>query len=106
MYTTILFSITRYIHLSVFLYLLPSLGFVSSPPQAVCEVRTKGVFPTLQVIDAVCSGSVGRLNKLHLWKLFSLDSLNEHLLSNPSTVELTYRTPTRHRLVAEYTILN
>ncbi|XP_053184754.1 cilia- and flagella-associated protein 65 [Scomber japonicus] len=77
---------------------LDSSGFVSSPPQAVCEVRTKGVFPTLQVIDAVCSGSVGRLNKLHLWKLFSLDSLNEHLLSNPSTVELTYRTPTRHSL--------
>ncbi|KAM7380772.1 hypothetical protein PAMP_004045 [Pampus punctatissimus] len=75
---------------------LDSSGFVSSPPQVVCEVRTKGVFPTLQVTDAFSSGSVGGLNKVHLWKLFSLDSLNEHLLSNPSSTELTYRTPTRH----------
>ncbi|XP_067459268.1 cilia- and flagella-associated protein 65 [Thunnus thynnus] len=77
---------------------LNSSGFVSSPPQAVCEVRAKGVFPTLQVTDACSSGSVDRLDKVHLWKLFSLDCLNEHLLSNPSTVELTYRTPTRHSL--------
>lgn len=74
-----------------------SPGFVSSPPQAVCEVRAKGVFPTLQVIDVCSGGSVGRLSKVQLWKLFSLDSLNEHLLSNPSHAELTYRTPTRHR---------
>eukprot|EP00064_Thunnus_orientalis_P002417 superscaffoldBa00000175_g2424 len=65
---------------------------------SMCEVRAKGVFPTLQVTDACSSGSVGRLDKVHLWKLFSLDCLNEHLLSNPSTVELTYRTPTRHSL--------
>ncbi len=67
----------------------------------MCEVRAKGVFPTLQVIDVCSGGSVGRLSKVHLWKLFSLDSLNEHLLSNPSHAELTYRTPTRHRLGAE-----
>lgn len=101
-------SLTQYFQLSVSFYLSfsLSLGFVSSPPQAVCEVRAKGVFPTLQVTDACSSGSVGRLSKVHLWKLFSLDILNEHLLSNPSTVELTYRTPTRHRLRAEYTIHN
>lgn len=45
---------------------------------------------------------MGRLSKEHLWKLFSLDSLNKHLLSDPSSSELTYRTPTRHRLGAEY----
>ncbi|XP_070771214.1 cilia- and flagella-associated protein 65 [Enoplosus armatus] len=77
---------------------LNASGVVSSPPQAVCEVRAKGVFPTLQVTDACSGGSVGRLSKVHLWKLFSLDSLNEHLLSNPSPAELTYRTPTRHSL--------
>ncbi|XP_023144688.2 cilia- and flagella-associated protein 65 [Amphiprion ocellaris] len=71
-------------------------GFVSSPPETLCEVRAKGVFPTLQVVDACSGGSVGRLSKMHLWKFFSLDSLNEHLLSNPSPAELTFRTPTRH----------
>ncbi|XP_040004712.1 cilia- and flagella-associated protein 65 isoform X2 [Xiphias gladius] len=71
-------------------------GFASSFPQAVCEVRTKGVFPTLQVADVCSGGSVSRLSKVHLWKLFSLDSLNKHLLSDPSSVELTYGTPTRH----------
>ncbi|XP_033474057.2 cilia- and flagella-associated protein 65 [Epinephelus lanceolatus] len=76
--------------------MLNTSGFVSSPPQAVCEVRAQGVFPTLQVIDVCSGGNVGRLSKVHLWKLFSLDSLNEHMLSSPSPVELTYRTPTRH----------
>ncbi|XP_035860503.1 cilia- and flagella-associated protein 65 isoform X3 [Sander lucioperca] len=78
--------------------MLNASGFVSSPPQTVCEVRAKGVFPTLQVIDVWGGGSVGSLSKVHLWKLFSLDSLNEHMLSNPSPAELTYRTPTRHSL--------
>uniref|UniRef100_A0A3P8SQ41 Si:ch1073-349o24.2 n=1 Tax=Amphiprion percula TaxID=161767 RepID=A0A3P8SQ41_AMPPE len=64
--------------------------------ETLCEVRAKGVFPTLQVVDACSGGSVGRLSKMHLWKFFSLDSLNEHLLSNPSPAELTFRTPTRH----------
>ncbi|XP_054471804.1 cilia- and flagella-associated protein 65 [Anoplopoma fimbria] len=78
--------------------MLNASGFASSPPEAVCEVRAKGVFPTLQVIDVCSGGSVGRLSKVHLWKLFSLDSLNELMLSNPSPAELTYRTPTRHSL--------
>ncbi|XP_036966082.1 cilia- and flagella-associated protein 65 isoform X1 [Acanthopagrus latus] len=77
---------------------LNASGCVSSPPQTLCEVRAKGVFPILKVIDACGSGSAGRLSKLHLWKLFSLDSLNEQLLSNPSPAELTYGTPTRHSL--------
>ncbi|XP_070694450.1 cilia- and flagella-associated protein 65 [Pempheris klunzingeri] len=77
---------------------LNASGFVSSPSQPVCEVRVKGVFPTLKVTDICSGGSVGRLSKVQLWKLFSLDSLNEYLLLNPSSAELTYRTPTRHSL--------
>ena len=72
-------------------------GLASSPLQAVCEVRAKGVFPTLRVIDVCSGGSVGRLSKGHLWKLFSLDRLNELMLSNPCPAELTHRTPIRHR---------
>ena len=65
------------------------------------------MFPILKVIDACGSGSAGRLSKLHLWKLFSLDSLNEQLLSNPYPAELTYGTPTRHRLGSElYSVSN
>ncbi|XP_071368292.1 cilia- and flagella-associated protein 65 [Centroberyx affinis] len=75
---------------------LNASGFVSSPAQKVCEVQGEGVFPTLQVIDACSGGSVGGLSKVQLWNLFSLDGLNEHLLSSPSPPELTYRTPTRH----------
>ncbi|XP_071348758.1 cilia- and flagella-associated protein 65 isoform X2 [Trachinotus anak] len=77
---------------------LNTSGFVSSSPQAVCEVRAKGVFPTLQVTDVCSGGSVAGLSKVHLWKLLSLDRLNKHLLSNPSSAELTYETPTRHSL--------
>ncbi|XP_029386708.1 cilia- and flagella-associated protein 65 [Echeneis naucrates] len=77
---------------------LNTSGFVSSPPQVVCEVRAKGVFPTLQVTDVCSVGSAAKLSKLHLWKLFSLDNLNKNLLANPSSAELTYRTPTRHSL--------
>lgn len=85
-----------------------SLGSVSSPPKAVCEVRAKAVFPTLQVTDACSGGSVRRLSKVQLWKLFSLDSLNEQLLAIPSPAELMYK-PRRsevkaQRSGAEYTI--
>ncbi|KAK2906267.1 cilia- and flagella-associated protein 65 [Channa argus] len=83
---------------------LNSSGLVSSTPQAVCEVRAKGVFPTLQVIDVCSSGSADRLSKDHLWKLFSLDGLNEHLLSNPSSSEFTYKNCTRHRLHSDPSI--
>ncbi|KAK5861375.1 hypothetical protein PBY51_022778 [Eleginops maclovinus] len=75
---------------------LNTSGLASSPLQAVCEVRAKGVFPTLRAIDVRSGGSVGRLSKGHLWKLFSLDRLNELMLSNPCPAELTYRTPARH----------
>lgn len=72
-----------------------------SSPQAVCEVRARGVFPTLQAMDAWSCGCVGRLSKTHIWKLFSLDCLNDQLLSNPSSEELTFQTPTRHRSASE-----
>uniref|UniRef100_A0A3Q2QD15 Uncharacterized protein n=1 Tax=Fundulus heteroclitus TaxID=8078 RepID=A0A3Q2QD15_FUNHE len=77
--------------------LFPGLGL--SPPQKLCEVRAQGVYPTLQVTDACSGGSVARLCKQDLWTLFSLDSLNEHLLSTPSAKERTLKTPTKHRSV-------
>uniref|UniRef100_A0A3B4YKV7 Cilia and flagella associated protein 65 n=1 Tax=Seriola lalandi dorsalis TaxID=1841481 RepID=A0A3B4YKV7_SERLL len=82
---------------------LNTSGFVSSPPQPVCEVRAKGVFPTLQVTDVCGCGSVAGLSKVYLWKLLSLDNLNKHLLSIPSSAELTYGTPTRHSCPSIFT---
>ncbi|XP_068602653.1 cilia- and flagella-associated protein 65 [Brachionichthys hirsutus] len=78
--------------------MLNASGCFSSLPQAVCEVRAKGVFPTLKVIDARGFGSVGNLSKMHLFKLFALDSLNTHLLSSPSSTELFHKNPSRHSL--------
>ncbi|XP_027877734.1 cilia- and flagella-associated protein 65 isoform X2 [Xiphophorus couchianus] len=72
-------------------------GFGVCPPEKLCELRAKGVFPTLQVVDACSSGSVDRLCKQYLWKLFSLDSFNEHLLSTPCPAEITFKAPTKHR---------
>ena len=63
----------------------------------LCELRAEGVFPTLQVADARCGGSVGGLSKKQLWSLFSLDSLNSHLLSRSSPQDLSYRKPGRTR---------
>uniref|UniRef100_UPI0037E8BD37 cilia- and flagella-associated protein 65 n=1 Tax=Semicossyphus pulcher TaxID=241346 RepID=UPI0037E8BD37 len=77
---------------------LNASGNASSPPKAVCEVRAEGVFPTLKVIDVCSTGSMAPLSKVHLWKLFSLDNFNKFLLCNPSTAELTYRTPVRHSM--------
>ncbi|KAM4561619.1 cilia- and flagella-associated protein 65 [Fundulus diaphanus] len=78
--------------------ILNASGLGLSPPQKLCEVRAKGVYPTLQVTDACSGGSVARLCKQDLWTLFSLDSLNEHLLSTPSAKERTFKTPTKHSL--------
>ncbi|CAL8266013.1 unnamed protein product [Lota lota] len=77
---------------------LSATGCVLGAPGLLCELRGEGVFPTMQVADARCGGSVGGLSKRQLWSLFSLDSLNKHLLSCPSPRELTYRKPTRHSL--------
>ncbi|CAB1426783.1 unnamed protein product [Pleuronectes platessa] len=71
-------------------------GLESSSSKAVCEVRAKGVFTTLQVTGVCGGGSLGTLSRMHLWQLFSLDSLNRHLLSNTSSAELINRTPTKH----------
>ncbi|NXM70139.1 CFA65 protein, partial [Serilophus lunatus] len=60
-----------------------------------CIVAT-GVYPTLCITDACSAGSTNNISKLHLWKLFSLDTLNEYLERDPAPGELTYRVPTRH----------
>ncbi|XP_077437145.1 cilia- and flagella-associated protein 65 isoform X1 [Vanacampus margaritifer] len=77
---------------------LDSSGALLSPLQALCEVRAKGVFPTMQVSD-VCSGGVAAwLSKTYVWKLLAVDGLNAQLLSLPAPVEHTYRSPRGHSM--------
>ncbi|KAM9284669.1 cilia- and flagella-associated protein 65 [Cariama cristata] len=64
--------------------------------QPLCCIVATGVYPTLCIADACSAGSACGISKLHLWKLFSLDILNEYLERDPTPSELTYRVPTRH----------
>ncbi|XP_061648370.1 LOW QUALITY PROTEIN: cilia- and flagella-associated protein 65 [Phyllopteryx taeniolatus] len=80
-------------------------GMPLSPPQPVCEVRGKGVFPTLQVTDVFSGGIVAWLSKTYVWKLLSVDSLNGQLVCMPSPVEHSYRSPRRHSMRTYPTIL-
>ncbi|XP_075613027.1 cilia- and flagella-associated protein 65 isoform X3 [Balearica regulorum gibbericeps] len=64
--------------------------------QPLCCIVATGIYPTICIADACSAGSASGISKLHLWKLFSLDTLNEYLDRDPAPSELTYRVPTRH----------
>ncbi|NXT62710.1 CFA65 protein, partial [Chaetops frenatus] len=64
--------------------------------QPLCCIVARGVYPTLRITDACTTGYARSISKLHLWKLFSLDILNEYLERDPGPGELTYKVPTRH----------
>ncbi|NXK96416.1 CFA65 protein, partial [Formicarius rufipectus] len=64
--------------------------------QPLCCIVATGVYPTLCITDACSAGSANNISKLHLWRLFSLDTLNEYLKQDPTPDELTYTVPTRH----------
>ncbi|NWR55549.1 CFA65 protein, partial [Bucorvus abyssinicus] len=64
--------------------------------QPLCCIVATGVYPTFCITDACSAGSASGISKLHLWRLFSLDTLNEYLERDPTPGELTHRVPTRH----------
>ncbi|NXC20444.1 CFA65 protein, partial [Corythaeola cristata] len=64
--------------------------------QPLCCIVATGVYPTFCVIDACSAGSASGISKGRLWRLFSLDTLNEYLERDPTPSELTHRVPTRH----------
>ncbi|XP_055575401.1 cilia- and flagella-associated protein 65 [Falco cherrug] len=72
------------------------LASTKEEQQPLCCIVAKGVYPTFRIADACSAGSASGISKLHLWKLFSLDTLNEYLQRDPAPSELTYRVPTRH----------
>ncbi|XP_072325408.1 cilia- and flagella-associated protein 65 isoform X1 [Scyliorhinus torazame] len=62
----------------------------------MCCVTADGVYPMVFISDARCLGSIRGISKQQLWRLFSLDTLNEYLQRDPTGGELLYRVPTRH----------
>ncbi|NWX21409.1 CFA65 protein, partial [Aegotheles bennettii] len=64
--------------------------------QPLCCVVATGVYPTLCIADACSEGSASSISKLLLWRLFSLDTLNEYLEQDPTPSQLPCRVPTRH----------
>uniref|UniRef100_A0A8C4T5I7 Cilia- and flagella-associated protein 65 n=1 Tax=Erpetoichthys calabaricus TaxID=27687 RepID=A0A8C4T5I7_ERPCA len=64
----------------------------------LCQIKARGVYPMITVTDARSSGSSKGISKRHLWKLFSLDTLNSYLQRDPTPSELIYRVPTRHSI--------
>ncbi|XP_070585217.1 cilia- and flagella-associated protein 65 isoform X2 [Erythrolamprus reginae] len=62
----------------------------------VCCVVANGIYPSICIVDACGTGSASGISKLHLWRLFSLERLNQYLDREPTPQELTFRVPTRH----------
>ncbi|NXI43348.1 CFA65 protein, partial [Galbula dea] len=74
----------------------PDLASTKEEQQPLCCIVATGVYPTFCVADACSAGSASSISKLQLWRLFSLDTLNDYLEQDPTPGELTYRVPTRH----------
>ncbi|XP_063017984.1 cilia- and flagella-associated protein 65 isoform X3 [Melospiza melodia melodia] len=72
------------------------LASVKEKEEFLCRVVATGVYPTLRITDACTTGTARRNTKMHIWRLFSLDTLNEYLELDPTPGELTYKVPTRH----------
>ncbi|XP_041057147.1 cilia- and flagella-associated protein 65 [Carcharodon carcharias] len=68
----------------------------SEEGKPLCCVTADGVYPMIFISDARCLGSISGISKQQLWRLFSLDTLNEYLQRDPTEGELLYRVPTRH----------
>uniref|UniRef100_UPI00398E9F00 cilia- and flagella-associated protein 65 isoform X2 n=1 Tax=Pristiophorus japonicus TaxID=55135 RepID=UPI00398E9F00 len=70
----------------------------SEENEPLCRVTVDGVYPVIFISDARCLGSISGISKQQLWRLFSLDTLNEYLQRDPTDGELLYRVPTRHSI--------
>ncbi|KAM6151943.1 cilia- and flagella-associated protein 65 [Erethizon dorsatum] len=66
--------------------------------QELCQVSLVAVYPLLSILDACPLGGAKGITRKHLWRLFSLDTLNSYLACDPTPRELTYRVPTRHSM--------
>ncbi|NXO04903.1 CFA65 protein, partial [Rhinopomastus cyanomelas] len=71
-------------------------GSTKEKQQPLCCIMATGVYPTLCIAYARSAGSASGISNLQLWRLFSLDKLNEYLEQDPTPSDLIYRVPIRH----------
>lgn len=84
-------------YLFVFLAQATDLESTKEEQQPLCCIVATGVYPTFCITDACSAGSASGISRFYLWRLFSLDTLNEYLEQELTPGELTHRVPTRHR---------
>ncbi|NXP06353.1 CFA65 protein, partial [Thinocorus orbignyianus] len=72
------------------------LASTKEEQQPLCCIVATGVYPTFCITDACSAGSASGITRLHLWRLFSLDTLNEYLEQDPAPSELASRVSTKH----------
>uniref|UniRef100_A0A670JW35 Cilia and flagella associated protein 65 n=1 Tax=Podarcis muralis TaxID=64176 RepID=A0A670JW35_PODMU len=90
---------TRQLHYIWTIYYAISTPKAANPlgeKQPLCQVTATGVYPSICITDACGTGSASGISKLFLWRLFSLEALNQYLELDPTPQELTFRVPTRH----------
>ncbi|XP_031446362.1 cilia- and flagella-associated protein 65 isoform X1 [Phasianus colchicus] len=75
---------------------VPDLASTKAEQQLLCCIEATGVHPTFRIADACSAGSASGISRLLLWRLLSLDTLNEYLQRDPAPSELTCSVPTRH----------
>lgn len=76
---------------------VPDLASTKAEQRLLCCIEATGVHPTFHIADACSAGSASGISRLLLWRLLSLDTLNEYLQRDPAPSELTCSVPTRHR---------
>ncbi|XP_008582718.1 PREDICTED: coiled-coil domain-containing protein 108 [Galeopterus variegatus] len=64
--------------------------------QELCCASLAAVYPLLSILGVSSTGGAEGITRKHLWRLFSLDTLNSYLARDPTPQELTYKVPTRH----------
>ncbi|KFO91785.1 Coiled-coil domain-containing protein 108, partial [Buceros rhinoceros silvestris] len=76
------------------------LHYTWSIKYAICTPTATDLESTEEEQQPLCcivaTGSASGISKLHLWRLFSLDTLNEYLEQELTPGELTHKVPTRH----------
>ncbi|XP_019472669.1 cilia- and flagella-associated protein 65 isoform X3 [Meleagris gallopavo] len=75
---------------------VPDLASTKAEQQLLCCIEATGAHPMFRIADACSAGSASGISRLLLWRLLSLDTLNEYLQRDPAPSELTCSVPTRH----------
>ncbi|CAH8438870.1 unnamed protein product [Dicrocoelium dendriticum] len=75
-------------------------------PHPLATILLKGVYPTLQVVDIIGTGTASHFSSVELWSRLQIDALNVYLASDPTDSELHSRVDTRAACVGQQNLLN